>query len=1071
VAENGGQAIVTVTRTGGVSETVSVNFQTSPGTAVAGTDYLTTNGTLVLGPGVASANFAIQILDNGVQNPGPPFNRTVILDLAAFTNGAMGSPLSAVLTIVDDERFNEPAGSVDTTYNAMAGANGFISTLLLQADGRLLIGGDFTAFNGLPKVRLARLDANGVLDATFNTGTGFSDPVQKIAAQPDGRLVIGGSFTNVDGANRNRVARLNVDGTLDLTFDPGAGADNPVSAVALHSDPAHAGKIVLGGAFATFNGQSRPFVARINPDGTLDGGFNTGTGPDAKVNALALQMDGKVVIGGDFTNVNGTVRQRLARLNADGSLDTAFGTNGLFGADGSVRAITLQSDGRILVGGVFTNFNGLPVNRIVRLLADGTLDPAFTPNFNPALGGNGEILTIVVQADGKILVGGDFTSFSGVTRNRFTRLKEDGTVDPTINFGLGANSFVAAAVVQLTDGKIIVGGGFTQFDGQPRNFLARLHGGVLAGPGRIEFTAPFYSVVESNLVASIGVRRTGGTTGGVFVNFATSDGTAVGGAMPGPGIDYLSTNLQVNFPEGETIRTVFVDVVNDALPEPDKTVNLALSTNAMSGAPLGNQPTATLTIVNDDSFVSFSAAAYSVNENDPTTNATITIVRTAGTNGSFSVDVVTTTNLTATEGVDYTAVSNTVTFLPGETFKTVFVPVLDDVLDEGDETVGLILTNVAGSATIAAPSDAVLTIVENEFFPGLFSFSQPIYVAEENATNALITVIRTNGSSGVVTVDFATSDGTATTVPPVPDYVPTNGTLVFAPGETMRTFAVRVLTDLIQEPVETVNLTLSNPTGGSQLGDRTNAVLSIVDSEPDDGSFRFVSTNSIPIQDAAPAGLYPSEIIVSNLTGAISNLTVTLLGLSHTAPADLDVLLVGPVGQKVLLMSDAGGGLDISNVVLRFADNAASFLPQFGQIAPSTNRPTDYPPADTFFAPAPAGPYGTNLADFIGTDPNGTWQLYVVDDAGGDFGLIENGWRISIFTVDLPRLTIVPSGGSVVVSWPTNFAGFVLECRDDFMSGSPWLTVTNLPVVMGGQNTVTLPLVAGDEKFFRLRKP
>jgi uncharacterized delta-60 repeat protein len=214
------------------------------------------------------------------------------------------------------------------------------------------------------------------------------------------------------------------------------------------------------------------------------------------VYALAVQSDGKVLIGGDFTAVNGATNfNHIGRLNTDGSVDTSFNAGG-GGANDSVRAITVQPDGRILIGGIFTNVNGVALNYIARLNADGSVDPSF----QPGLGANGAVLSIGIQLDGRIVLGGSFTACSGVTRNRITRLNPDGTVDPTINFGLGANDYIAAVAIQegtisgyptnVPDAKIIIGGQFTEYDSQPFNHLARIYGGSVSGSGSFQFRTP-----------------------------------------------------------------------------------------------------------------------------------------------------------------------------------------------------------------------------------------------------------------------------------------------------------------------------------------------------------------------------------------------------------------------------------------------------------------------------------------------------------------------------------------------------------------------------------------------------
>ena len=151
----------------------------------------------------------------------------------------------------------------------------------------------------------------------------------------------------------------------------------------------------------------------------------------------------------------------------------------------------------------------------------------------------------------------------------------------------------------------------------------------------------------------------------------------------------------------------------------------------------------------------------------------------------------------------------------------------------------------------------------------------------------------------------------------------------------------------------------------------------------------------VTIPSSGPALPYPSKITVSGQPTNPSKVTVTLQGLGHTYPDDLDVILVGPRGQKVVLMSDTGGGNTISGVNLTFDDGAAASLPDSARIASGTYRPTDFVSGDSFPAPAPAGPYATTLSSFANLDPNGDWVLYVVDDEAGDSGTISGGWSLS----------------------------------------------------------------------------
>jgi len=236
----------------------------------------------------------------------------------------------------------------------------------------------------------------------FNPGAdGYGSYVCALAVQPDGRIVAGGLFTSLGGTDQGVIGRLNADGTLDYsTFHPWVTHDytwtSPsVSALAVQAE----GKILVGGHFTKVDGQPRDCIARLNADGTLDATFNPGA-KGWSVYSLAVQADGKILVGGWFGTLGGQTRNNLGRLNADGTLDTTFNS----GADYLVYSLAVQVDGKIVVGGSFTNLAGQTRNCIGRLNADGTLDSTFNP------GASSDVYSLVVQGDGRILVGGSFTT-------------------------------------------------------------------------------------------------------------------------------------------------------------------------------------------------------------------------------------------------------------------------------------------------------------------------------------------------------------------------------------------------------------------------------------------------------------------------------------------------------------------------------------------------------------------------------------------------------------------------------------------------------------------------------------
>ncbi|MEO7765932.1 MAG: delta-60 repeat domain-containing protein, partial [Ferruginibacter sp.] len=201
----------------------------------------------------------------------------------------------------------------------------------------------------------------GSNDPTFNStdqGFGFGDgangSVLTTAIQSDGKIIIAGGFTTYNGTVRNNIARLNTDGSLDAGFNPGTGTGGTIQTAAIQSD----GKIIIGGTFFSFNGTARNNIARLNADGSLDAGFNPGTGTTSTIYSSSIQSDGKIIIGGIFNAYNGTTRNAFARLNADGSLDAAFNAGTGVGAGAIVYTIPIQNDGKIIIGGQFTFYNG-----------------------------------------------------------------------------------------------------------------------------------------------------------------------------------------------------------------------------------------------------------------------------------------------------------------------------------------------------------------------------------------------------------------------------------------------------------------------------------------------------------------------------------------------------------------------------------------------------------------------------------------------------------------------------------------------------------------------------------------
>jgi uncharacterized delta-60 repeat protein len=363
-------------------------------------------------------------------------------------------------------------GMLDSNFATGVGAAYQIYTIALQGDGKILIGGFLVSYNGVSSGGIARLNSDGSLDTSFAAvGAGADADVCSIALQDDGKILIGGYFHNYNGIGRGSVARLNSDGSLDTSFlATGEGAEYPVYSVAVQSN----GKILIGGQFATYNGTSRGRIARLNSDGSLDTSFlATGVGADQTVYAIALQGDGKILIAGYFTAYNGVSRGYVARLNGDGSLDTSFLSTDVGADRGPILSIAEQGDGKVLIGGGFYYFNGIRRNMVARLNSDGTLDATFLATGN---GADGDVRSVVLQNDGEILIGGGFIDYNGIGRRGIARLNSDGSLDTSfLVTGTGTNGWLYSVAV-LSDGKILIGGQFTTYNGTARGNFARIWG-------------------------------------------------------------------------------------------------------------------------------------------------------------------------------------------------------------------------------------------------------------------------------------------------------------------------------------------------------------------------------------------------------------------------------------------------------------------------------------------------------------------------------------------------------------------------------------------------------------------
>ncbi len=423
------------------------------------------------------------------------------------------------------------AQALDVNFSSgLLAAGGIVQAAIKQPDGKVIISGDFHLFNGQASARVARLNADGSPDLSFRAqaGSGPDGTILSLALQADGKILLGAQYrmTSYNGQPVQSIVRLNPDGSLDSSF--GAGGTlwqgGFIGAIAVQAD----GKIlVAGNASSTFNGQPTKGIIRLLPSGQLDTSFAIGTGlllangGGGFIIKLLVQPDGAILAGGQFSSFDGQSRPLLVRLLPSGSLDTSFASlASVTPTNGYLADIARQPDGKLVLGGDYltgTNSNGIDM---IRLLPNGTLDPTFSSNQSHSF-----VASVSVRPNGTILAAGSFATFGGSPRGGLVRLSSTGAVDPTFATGGGTPSLILT-LVELNNGQLMAGGGISRFDGQPANGLVRLTtaGGLDASyPGSLDLVVGNGQLTALNN-GQLLLNGLFTTIGGQAVNYPTGNG-------------------------------------------------------------------------------------------------------------------------------------------------------------------------------------------------------------------------------------------------------------------------------------------------------------------------------------------------------------------------------------------------------------------------------------------------------------------------------------------------------------------------------------------------------------------
>jgi uncharacterized delta-60 repeat protein len=483
IEANAGAVTINVSRSGDLSEPTTLDYFTADGSAVAGQDYVPASGSLTFAPNEDSKTFTVTVIADNVKEPVEQFN-------IVFTNivGALpADSFASTVTIYDPVPL-----VVDPTFDPGVGADGLVYDLLPQANGKIYALGSFTNIGGFTRPFVARLNANGSVDKHFTAGQdkgGFDSGLGQLVPLSNGDLLACGTFTNIAGTQQPSLARLTEDGSLDRSFHP--TIDGPVSRVAMQPD----GKMLILGQFTHVNGVARNYIARLNSKGQLDATFNAGAGPDWPPAAIALEPNGKVLVGGAFSTWSGVSRRAAARLLPNGQLDPTYDLKIDDYAPYFYPYVTkfiVRPDGsHFLVGLSLYQVSGTYLAGTPALVnSDGTCDPTFD-NLNNWLFANIPPSAAELQTDGRLLVSGAFGFYNPIDPSQtiangdsfsLWRLNPNGSLDLSIdplNFpvdlsGFGQTPGALSDVSVQADGRILIAGDFTQVSGVPRKGMARI---------------------------------------------------------------------------------------------------------------------------------------------------------------------------------------------------------------------------------------------------------------------------------------------------------------------------------------------------------------------------------------------------------------------------------------------------------------------------------------------------------------------------------------------------------------------------------------------------------------------
>ncbi len=1016
VGESDGTVTFTVLRSGSTASNATVAFATSAGTALAGSDYAATNGTLTFLVGEASKTITVRIINNAVVEPSETFTVRISSPSAG---SSLGTLVTATATITDDDTgFNFSA----STASISEGATNVVVTVLRTGDTNATATVDYATTN---------LTALAGTDYDATTGTLTFDPGTN-------SLTITIPITDdslVEGTETFKVGLSN----------PSAGSTIGGISVATVS--------ILDNDSSVYFSTNAVYVLENITNATVvvyrAGGTNN------VVTVDYLTVDNSALTGSDYTSTNGTltfnagvtnltvripiINDSTVETNKDFSLLlTNVSVGSVLGANTNI-VITIKDNDSLI--GFSTNAVTVAEsvgNLLLSVRRSGGLAAASTVAYR-------------TSTNGVAVAGSDFTAASGI-------------------LSFAANETNKTITIPITNDAIIEGDEtFTVTLSSPTG-EAVLSTSVITvtisdNDSTIAWATNTTTVNEGAGTVSLTLLRAGTLTLTNSILFSVKAGTA--GSS-----DYVSTNGTITFLPNETNKTVTVGITDDVVAEVNETFGVVISAPTGGAAILGTNTTY-VTITDNDAGVTIATNRYSISEGG--TNVVLTVNRFGDTNSTVQVDY-STVDGGAVGGSDFTSVAGSLVFTSSVVSMTITVPITDDSVIETNETFRVILSNPTLGAVLGTNAAATVTILEND---STVRLTTNVVSVLENATNTTVTVLRAGGTNYTVTVDFLTSDGTATAAS---DYSATNGTLTFGPGITSRTVLVPILNDTNIEGNETFRFALTNLTGGATFNGATNLTATILDN---DSVIDFV-TSAITVAEsvgsnvvtvvrtggvAAPAtvayatvpGSASAGLDYTSLSGTLTfnagetNKTITLVIKNDTLTETnetFSLILTNTTGEAVLgTNSPYVVTITDDDTSYAFSTNAYSVNETAGTVTLSIDRTGTLSTTNTVRAITRVGTAGTNdfiatnvVVTFLPTETNKTVTIGIVHDS-----IVESS---ETFTVSLTNVT-----GGAVASGVTNAVVTIVDNDNSIViaAGSLQLSVSE-----GASNAIVTIQRTGD---------